>query len=119
MHAVRLRLDRDDGVVVDDEDRVRSPGDGAHFARRADVLVTAGILHAELDDAHVRAHRGFRTGGVADLGVGHDEVKSEVVHPFRSSATIAAILRPLLSMPPKIGPMRNPPWTLFAAMPEA
>ena len=37
----------------------------------------------------------------------------------RSSAMILATSRPLLNIPPNIGPMRKPPCTLFAAMPEA
>ena len=37
----------------------------------------------------------------------------------RRSAISLAALRPLISMPPKIGPMRYPPETLFALMPQA
>ena len=89
-----------------------------------------GVLQAQLHVADAGRDGGLGAGLCARAGPGDHQVEAEGVgggprmkrgarHGARSSAIRRAILRPLLSMPPKIGPMRKPPCTLFAAMPEA
>ena len=132
MDAVRPRGGGDRRVVVHDEKRARAARDGPQVARRAEDVLRRGALHPELDDPDAGLDRRLRAPDVAGDGVGEDEVEPEAVferrrrdggrrgaHAPRSFATSSATLRPLLIIPPKIGPMRKPPWTLFAAMPDA
>ena len=126
--AVRLRLGGDGRIVVHDEKRSRPARDGAQLARRPEDLRARGVLHPQLHEADARLDRRLGAPDVARDGVGQDEVEPESVgeggggaaaHAPRSFATSSATLRPLLIIPPKIGPIRKPPWTLFAAIPEA
>ena len=146
MHAVGLRFRGDFRIVVHDEERARSRSDAANVFRGFDDAFPRRALHAQLNETQACAHGCVRAGFITRRGIRDDEVKAEgifhkekkknagarglraashgvpavvVFQRFKSSAMMRASLRPLLSMPPKIGPMRKPPCTLFAAMPEA
>ena len=119
MHTVRPDLGGDGRIVVHDEERTGPGRHAAQLAPLAQDILAGGVLHAELHYLHASPDGGLRALRVADDRVGYHKIEPEVRHLPRSLRIICAILRPLLNMPPNIGPMRNPPWALFAAIPEA
>ena len=120
MNTVRPDFGGNGRVVVHDEHGLRPLRDPTKCRPNRDNLGTRRFLHPQLNHPNASTNRHLAAAFVADDRIGHHEIKAEVLHrAFKSCATICAILRPLFSMPPKIGPMRKPPCTLLAAIPDA